>query len=69
MKESENSKGCLFGVIVLLTFYFVQYIFVKTVSELEPILSSPMVTFGVPILIFLVMFFSSEKKDKKNEKD
>ena len=64
MKESENSKGCLYGVIVLLIFYFVQYIFVKTVSGLEPILSSPMVTFGVPIIIFLVLFFSHNNKTK-----
>lgn len=65
----ENKNGFLYGLIILGVFYLALFIFSSAMDKLESILSKPMITFGVPILILLVILFLNKKDDNETKKN
>lgn len=66
----NNKNGCLYGIVILGLFYLVLFIFASFMDNLESILSKPLITFGIPLLVLLVINYLNkrdEKEDKNNK--
>lgn len=66
MEQKQKNYGCLAGIIFLILFYVLLNFLVVADSIITKVLSNPLVNYGVPVLILIVIIVKSTN-DKKKE--
>ena len=65
--KSNNSNGCLYGIVVLALFYLGIFIYAKVVDTLVSNLPGPVISIGIPILIVVVLNYLNKNKDSEDD--
>jgi hypothetical protein len=66
MKQGETKNyGCLAGLGFLLVFYFFLKFLVVADSIITKVLSNPLINYGVPVVILIIIIIKSINENKK----
>jgi hypothetical protein len=60
--KSNNSNGCLYGIVVLALYYLGIFIYANVVDTLVSNLPGPVISIGIPILIVIVLNYLNKNK-------
>lgn len=66
MEQKQKNYGCLAGIGFLILFYVLLKFLVVADSIITKVLSNPLVNYGLPVLILIVIIVKSTN-DKKKE--
>lgn len=67
-KKEPKNYGCFAIILILIGLYILLSIYVKVTDFIGEILSIPLVNYGIPIVIILIIYLANRKEEKDKEK-
>ncbi len=64
--NNDNTKGCLAFIIILILIFIILSVFMGITDFIGSILEYPVVYYGIPVLILIILYFSNKKNDDKS---
>jgi hypothetical protein len=67
--KNENTKGCFAIIVALILIFIVLSVFMSVTDFIGKVLSYPIVYYGIPIALFIFLYYSNKKSNEENKKD
>ena len=67
--KNEYIKGCFAVVVVFILIFIVLSVFMNITDFIGKILSCPVVYYGIPIVLFILLYYSNKRSDEESKKD
>jgi len=69
--KNEYTKGCFGLIVIFILIFIILSIFMSVMDFIGVILSYPIVYYGIPVVLFVFLYYSNKKRndENKNNKD